>query len=181
MAEKRRISYTILINHRSCISQNTIDPYTFCVCQIGARNKPYPLCFILEKQVFWQRWSYLSIDCNSVRQFFCAVMTDLLSGTGDAPMVTITHGSTVSQICHNSSPLTLSILNKLSWNVITPCFEQKTRSVNSKATAHQQQLQPQIPSFDIIQTLQTHWHQNTIWTFHFRRSLSWLTRRQWRP
>ena len=51
-------------------------------------------------------------------------MTDLLSGAGDASMVIITHGSAVSQICHNSSLLTLSILNKLSWNVITPCFGQ---------------------------------------------------------
>lgn len=98
-------------------------------------------------------------------------MADWLSGSADAPTLTITHWSTVSQICHDSSALTLSILNKLSWNVITACFEEKTRSVSSEATEHQQQLRPQIPSLDVIWTLQTHWHQNTIWTFHFRRSL----------
>lgn len=71
MAEKMRIPYTVLICHRSCISQNTIDPYKFCAGQIGVQNNLYPLCFISEKQMFWQRWSCLSIDCNSVRQFLC--------------------------------------------------------------------------------------------------------------
>lgn len=42
-----------------------------CVGRIEARNKPYSLGFMLEKQVFWQRWSYVSTDCNSVRQFLC--------------------------------------------------------------------------------------------------------------
>lgn len=47
-----KIPYTLLINHTSYISQNTIDLYTFCLGYVGVRNKPHPSRLKLEKQVF---------------------------------------------------------------------------------------------------------------------------------
>lgn len=38
------------------------------------------------------------------------------------------------QLCHSSSPLTLSILNKIIGYVISPYLEQKTRSLNINDT-----------------------------------------------
>lgn len=118
-----KIPYTLLINHTSYISQNTIDLYTFCLGYVGVRNKPHPSRLKLEKQVFWQRHSYLSTDCNSVRPILCSHDRCAFRSWWCLHGY-ITHGSAVSQMCNNSSLLTLSILNKLSWNVITPCFGQ---------------------------------------------------------